>query len=299
MPPSVESGTFAADSVTRLLERLAYRVTAAAHTHDEASIHDLRVAIRRFSQSLTLFKDLYGAKERKKIRARLKRLMELTSEVRDCDVAAELLKKSELAGAAALEERLADRRKDTVKLLLPALRGWPARHTTARWRAALTPNGGRHIPLDERVRERLPRIAKKFLKAAEGASSTAELHHARIQGKKLRYSLEIVQAAYDGALDDTVERVKNVQTLLGKAHDADAVRQLVRDLGGDDEVEAWLKKRERKKAREFRDAWDANAEALRGLRKSFRESGKVVRKSAGRATLAKAQRRKEPQGKTA
>src|ERR1041384_1446759 len=106
MQPAIETGTFALDSATRLLERLAYQINATVHTPDAKAIHDLRVAIRRFSQSLALFKQVFSGKDVKKIRRRLNNLMELTNEARDCDIAAEMLVKSELPGAAALQEPL-------------------------------------------------------------------------------------------------------------------------------------------------------------------------------------------------
>jgi len=280
MPPEIESGSFAADSVTRLLERLAYQVNAAVHSQGEETIHDLRVAVRRFNQSLAVFQDLYGAKELKKIRRRLKRMMDLTSEIRDCDVALELLEKSELPGAAPMAQKLSERRKEGVRMLLPGLRGWAARRTTARWRAALTPNGASHTPLADMVRKRLPRIGKKFVKDCERADSATQLHKARIAGKKLRYSVELIQPAYDGSLDDAIERVKGLQTLLGKVHDCHATRALVEDAGGDADLESWLKKRQKKKIREFRDGWP---EAETGLREALRTLKHPARKPVAKA----------------
>jgi CHAD domain-containing protein len=283
MQPDIESGAFAAVSVTRLLERLAYQVNAAAHNHGEEPIHDLRVAVRRFSQSLAVLKDLYPGKELKKIRRRLKRLMDLSSEVRDCDVVRELLAKSELPGVAALQPRLAARRKEAVRMLLPALRSWSNRRTTARWRAALTPNGASHTPLSEIVRDRLPRIAKRFLKRGDRAHSATQLHQARIEGKKLRYSLELLQPVWGASVDAPIGHVKDFQVLLGKVHDAQIARTVVRELGDDSEIEGWIKKRERKKAREFRAAWDADSDALRdSLRTLKNPPRKPMTRAAGR-----------------
>src|ERR1043165_579042 len=99
----MQTGDVASDSVTKLLERLAYQVNHAVHTADVEAVHDLRVAIRRFAQSLYLFKSSFASKEVRKIRGRLKDLMEVTNEVRDCDVAANLLEKREFAGVPALQ----------------------------------------------------------------------------------------------------------------------------------------------------------------------------------------------------
>ncbi len=284
MQPDIASGTFASNVVTRLLERLAYRVNACVHRQDENSIHELRVATRRFTQSLAIFKDLYHAKDLKKIRRRLKELMDLSSAVRDCDVAGALIAKSELPGAAALQKPLAGRRKEAVRMLLPNLRAWAARRTTSKWRAALTPNGASATPLADVVRDRVPRAAKKFFDEAEDASSPVDLHHTRIQAKKLRYSLELLRPAYDGQFDTAIEQIRTVQSELGNAHDAHAVRTLVVDLGGDDELESWLKKRERKKTRGFKAAWDASSPLLRDTVRALKHPArKPVRRAASAA----------------
>jgi CHAD domain-containing protein len=280
MRADVETGTFASGSVTKLLERLAYRVNATGHSHDERAVHDLRVAIRRYTQSLVVFKHVFSGKEIKKLRRRLKGVMELTNGVRDCDVAMALLEKSELPAAAALQPQLRDRRKEALRMLLPALRQWSARRTTSKWRGVLTPNGASHDPLEQTARDRIPRIAKKFLKDADAADSATELHHARIDAKKLRYSLELLEPVYGEQFKDSIEQLKNVQSLLGKINDCHAVRSLVQDLRGDVEIEAWLKKRQRKKTREFRHEWPATADALRAFLRTFRQP---ARKPAGRA----------------
>jgi CHAD domain-containing protein len=289
MDAGIESGQFAGGAVSRLLERLAYRVNAALHNHGEEPIHELRVAIRRFNQSLALFKDLYRGKDRKKIRRRLKSLLDLTSDIRDCDIAFELLPKSELPGAAELNKPLAARRKEALRMLLPALRAWTAGRTTSKWRAALTPNGASQTPLAEMVHDRLPRIAERFFDQAENASSATRLHLARVQGKKLRYSLELLQPVYGAQAQAVVEQLKAVQTLLGNAHDAHAVRLLAADLGGDDDLAAWLKKRERKKTREFHDAW---AKIERPLRDAIRDLDRPARRPVARSAAQKTVRMK-------
>jgi CHAD domain-containing protein len=288
MRAEVETGTFASGSVTRLLERLAYRVNATAHSHDERAVHDLRVAIRRFTQSLVVFKNVFSGKEIKKLRRRLKGVMNLTNDIRDCDVAMALLEKSELPAAAALRPQLQDRRKEALRMLLPALSQWTARKTTTRWRAVLTPNGASHDPLKQTARDRVPRIAKKFLKHAEDADSASELHHARIEAKKLRYSLELLQPAYGERFKSAIGQLQEIQTALGKINDCHAVRLVVKDLGGGAEIDAWLKKRQRKKTREFRDQWPATADALRAFLRTFRQPSRKPAAAAtdGHAALA-------------
>jgi CHAD domain-containing protein len=256
----MQSGTFAADSVTKLLERLAYQIHQTLHTSDADALHDLRVAIRRFSQALAAFKDVFAGKDVKKMRRRLSKLRDLTNEPRDCDAGIQLLADSKLPGAPALIEKLRRRRKEATLLLMPALRQWGARKTSSKWRAALTPNGGSHVSLEETARERLPRLTKRFLKDGDRAASADDLHQVRIEGKKLRYSLELLQPK----ATEWIQSIKRVQSLLGEANDCHSTRLLIADFGGDAEIEAWLKKRQKKKTREFRKDWTDTAEALRG-----------------------------------
>ena len=54
---------------------------------------------------------------------------------------------------------------------------------------------------------------------------------------------------------DHVEEVAGVQRLLGSINDARIVRDLLADLSGGSSVAAALKKRQRKKTREFRRLW--------------------------------------------
>ena len=110
----MQTGTVASDSVTKLLERLAYQVNHTVHTADVEAVHDLRVAIRRFAQSLYLFKSAFAAKEVRKVRRRLKELMEATNEVRDCDVAMNLMDQREFAGLPALQQAIRTRRKEAA-----------------------------------------------------------------------------------------------------------------------------------------------------------------------------------------
>jgi CHAD domain-containing protein len=273
----MQTGTLGAGSVTKLLERLAYQVNHTLHTPAADSVHDLRIAIRRFSQWLVLAKPAYPAKDVKKIRRRLKELMELTNAPRDCDVALKLLAKSELTSAAALEQPIRDRRKEELRKLTPALRRWAARKTSSKWRAALTPGGATNA-------DRLPQLFKRVLKHGARAQSGQELHKLRIEGKKLRYSLELLRP-------EEVQHVTELQSLLGRVNDCRAVRRLVAGLGSDPEVERWLKKRQKKLTREFQSAWPALEQSLRASLDHLRQPArKPMTKAAGQSSPASARR---------
>jgi len=67
---------------------------AAAHPDDEA-IHDLRVAIRRLSQAYRVL-GVQAGEDGGKARAKLREVRQLAGEVRDCDIALDLLQKAGL-----------------------------------------------------------------------------------------------------------------------------------------------------------------------------------------------------------
>ncbi len=252
------TGRTASESATRLLERLAYQVNHTVHTADADAVHDLRVAIRRFSQAIAIGADAFPSKEARKLRRRLKEMMELTNAARDCDVALKLLPKGALPAAAALEAGIRAHRKEHIRLLIPALRRWGTRGTSAKWRAALAPNGSAQEEFD--VSSEAPRLLKRLLKHASRAESADDLHRLRIDGKKLRYTLELLPDAH---WTPALETLTRAQTLLGQVNDSRAVRKLVQDLGGNAEVERWLKKRQRKKTLTFRQEWPAIEASLR------------------------------------
>jgi CHAD domain-containing protein len=256
MPASTETGISAPDAAVKLLERLAYQINYTVHSHHADAIHDLRVAVRRFQQALGIFKSHFQAREVKKIRRRLKDLMDLSSDVRDWDISAKILTKSGLPGVPPLKAKIAARRKESLGQFVATLRRWTARNTSSKWRAVFSAgtNGA-----DQDAAGRLPKLAKRFLQdgddAAQKKASAEELHQYRIEAKKLRYTLELFQPVYGAAAKEWLDRLRQVQSLLGDIHDYHMVRLACVDLGGDSELEGWLKKKQRKRTREFRKLW--------------------------------------------
>jgi CHAD domain-containing protein len=126
---------YALDQMNHLLTRLAFQVHRAAKVPGPEEIHDVRVSIRRFSQGLALFEDFFPPWEVKKIRRRLKRMLMLTSEIRDRDIALDFL--------AGLKEtrhrpRLVRKRLALQKEFSQMVRRWNAREFSAKWRNGLS-----------------------------------------------------------------------------------------------------------------------------------------------------------------
>jgi CHAD domain-containing protein len=126
---------YAVEQMNRLLTALAFQVHRAARKPGPDEIHDLRVTIRRFSQALDLFSAFFPKPEGKKIRRMLKRMMRLTSSIRDRDIALEFLTQAQ---HAAQRSRLSRERSGYQRQFAEMVRRWSARDFSAKWRNGLS-----------------------------------------------------------------------------------------------------------------------------------------------------------------
>jgi CHAD domain-containing protein len=120
-----------------LLRRFAYQVNRTSRSAGTDEIHDLRVSIRRFSQCLRVFAQFFPSARRKRVRKRLRNVMGLAAEVRNCDVALELMREAGIEEGAATARTLARKREDAIGLLYGTLKRWARRDFSRRWRAQL------------------------------------------------------------------------------------------------------------------------------------------------------------------
>jgi len=134
-----ESGIreYAVALVAARLGDLAYRVQSAAANPDADAVHDLRVAVRRFAQSLAVFKPLLPGEEVTRVRKRLRKVLVLAGEIRDRDIALEFLKEAGLYSQDKLWQKLASDRRRAEARLEGAVRQWQKSDFSAKWRSAL------------------------------------------------------------------------------------------------------------------------------------------------------------------
>jgi CHAD domain-containing protein len=291
----METYPFAVAQATRLVERLAFQINGAAHSPHAEAIHDLRVAIRRFAQALSACKACFPTRSVRKMRRRLKPIMRLAGEVRDTDVALQLIA---AAGDSSLEAELRGRRKTAAKSLLASLRHWTARKSVSKWRSALEsgipPRELRQSKAEAFAHRELPRLAARFFRegarAAAPQASAGERHRFRLAAKKFRYTLELFAEFYGPAAAHWTAQVKGLQSLLGAMNDCRAVRDLVETLGGNPKVEASLKKRQRRKTLEFRRAWAAHFGVADAAKQWIEWLSRPPRKPVTRSSTAQARR---------
>jgi CHAD domain-containing protein len=132
-PPGIRD--YALDRVNHLLTRLVFQVHRAAKVPGPEEIHDVRVSIRRFSQCLLLFEEFFPRWEVKKIKRRLKRMLRLTSQIRDRDIALDFLASLK---QTRHRQRLVKTRLTLQKEFSQMIRHWNVRNFSARWRNGLS-----------------------------------------------------------------------------------------------------------------------------------------------------------------
>lgn len=255
---------FAVDRANGLLRQMAFQVGRRINSRDPEAVHDLRVAIRRFTQALIVFRPCFPAKEVKRIRRRLGKMMALAGEVRNCDIGVKLLSKSRVSTAPALGSRIQARRKDTEGELAVLLGLWVDRRWSSKWRDRLAAEVVGHetfrsTPIETAAQRMLPRIAKDFFRRGDQVAvsgvSPDKLHQFRIASKKFRYTLELFIPLYGPTLPALLDQIRAVQTILGDFNDCETVRGMIAGWAGSKPVDGRLKRRQRRKMEEFSRQW--------------------------------------------
>lgn len=128
---------YAVELVSSRLGRLVFQVHRAMRSHDPEVIHDLRVSIRRFNQGTRVFHQFFTLREVKRIRRRLRAIMDAAAAVRDRDIALELCDSAALAEVSPLRQSLSVQRQVAETRLRELLKRFETRDYSSRWRARL------------------------------------------------------------------------------------------------------------------------------------------------------------------
>lgn len=130
------AGFARAETEARMARFFAELERAAAHP-DEEEVHDLRVSIRRFSQALRIFAPLLPPKAVKRIRARVKSVLDAAAVVRDLDVGMEALVDLGVAPEDPLIAKMRGERRRGEFFLVGQIFLLRAEDLEAEWRARL------------------------------------------------------------------------------------------------------------------------------------------------------------------
>ncbi len=198
---------------------------------DPASLHDMRVAVRRLRALLRAGKRLVAA-DTSELDARLKQLGRVLGDVRDLDVLLERLEgeAAELGGEDAKQGRsvlrgLRSERSSSRRRLLAALRSdeyLSLLDDTAETIEGLAPSGA-DTSLDDLAGKAFAEL-RDAVRELPDEPADEELHAVRKKGKRARYAGELA------GRKKSVKRAKKLQDVLGEHQDAVVAAVRLREL---------------------------------------------------------------------
>lgn len=250
-------------SLEERIGKLEQQIDLALKQCGEDEVHDFRVAVRRISQALRVFGDLFPAKEAKRMRKALKPALDAAAHVRDLDVDSDLLRKLGLrADHPLLGKMKADRERGALAFVgqLYLLRSqdiprcWLERLELLR---EVSEDAG------DFARRTLPAMAADFFRAGRRAalrpSAAPQLHAFRLEAKRFRYTLELFTPFYGPALERRLAQVREIQGILGRRQDCAATEALLKPAAEFDaeakKAMRALERRARKLEDEFARYW--------------------------------------------
>ncbi|MBI3693877.1 MAG: CHAD domain-containing protein [Acidobacteria bacterium] len=217
----------AVERASALLAGLEAQVERAAKAPGPNTIHDLRVAIRRFSQCLRVFGPLFAGRRAKRIRRRLRRVMALAGEIRSRDIAVKLWKRASQPGEAAWVAKIEGDRKRAGEKLRKRLGRWCDRDFARRWQKvwARARTGAAIASPD------LAGLLTDYMEAGadllDGQPSAKALHKFRLATKRVRYTLELFRPCCGPGLEQRLQVLRRIQQYLGEINDYATTRGLV------------------------------------------------------------------------
>jgi len=233
---------FAKERLLSLLSRSAQEWDRCAVSPDADAIHDFRVSLRRFSEALRLFKDLFPKPPRNQVRSELRQVMRLAGRTRDIDIAREAFVLSDATVSPGTDLFLNNERAIAEAAFRAALSVGVITQVTKRWDQTLglsdvkrvmtnteeSGESGRkpHEPVTLRARLIAPQLLASYCRSGEKVAhegvKPARLHELRLSGKHLRYALEILRPIYGRTMDDLLASLRETQSYLGEISDATA-----------------------------------------------------------------------------
>jgi len=285
------AGTVAARTLRKRLDAVWRELPSAGSrkAQDAESVHRLRVATRRAIAAIDAFHDLLPAKRAEWFTKRLRRIRRSAGEARDLDVLT-----NRLAGEAC--EPPAGRARRRLVAMLSKQREVSRKPILAQHERLLDADwldrverliagidAGRGNPtFRDYAQRRLRPLMRRFFAAADRKlRSAADIHALRIEGKKLRYAVEIFSAVFPPRMRARCyDALEHLQETLGDFTDhaaaADRFRRLSHDrsAAANREVLLRLREEEERQADEARKVfvkwWDPRRR--RALRRRFEQT---------------------------
>jgi triphosphatase len=224
----------AASKVLRaILLDLLERMQEARGDPAKKTIHDVRVAVKRFREAFRLFRPVLRRKTFRRHREWIEDLNDALGEVRDRDVALARLRKltaglSEPPGSVAeLMARLESERVRALEALARMLERVQLDGLTAGLAASIeaievAPGQPTYEFARARLRERLLDMRERWT-AARREATPESLHRARIGNKRLRYAIEPFSRMLGKEVRRLYRSASRFHDVLGDLHDADSM----------------------------------------------------------------------------
>ncbi len=254
-------------------------------SRDPESVHRLRVATRRAIAALDAFEDLLPGKQVAWFTKQLRRIRRSAGEARDLDVLTGRLAEDTAGAGSRARRRLVAMLAKQREISRQPIRTRHERLVEGAWLdrveklVAGAASTDRRLTFEAYARRRFRPLMRRFFAVADRKLRDAdEIHALRIEGKKLRYALEIFSSVFPSRVRmrcyDALERL---QETLGEFTDHAAAADRFRRLAHDDASAANRDVLELLLADEERQADDArrvfakwwNADRRRALRRQF------------------------------
>ncbi|NMC73087.1 MAG: CHAD domain-containing protein [Geobacteraceae bacterium] len=221
-----------------------------AASFDAEDIHDLRVASRRLREGLALFSPCYPRKKISRLRGSIRKITDILGDLRNIDEGLAFFRAEagelgngqgeELARCIQLyeknrEEARKDLKRDLRRMNPRTLRKMFVRTVHAPY--LFDPPPGAADPfaaIEDFAREKIdlrlePVLA--LIPVARRPEEAAAQHRLRIAIKRYRYRLEVLSPLMGEGYRDVHAQVKAYQEILGRLHDLDVFRELIRGIG--------------------------------------------------------------------
>jgi len=217
-------GQMAATTLRRRFDAVWLELRAACGMPDHAEhVHQLRVATRRTLAAFDAFHAVIPAKRRGWFERRLRRLRRAAGEARDLDVLTDLLAHDAARARSRLVAMLSKQRHKSRVPIREQHEQLVDVDWCSRVDRLLNDVHARRSGTGFRAYARRtfkPMIASFFAKADRTLRDDDEIHSLRIEGKKLRYALEIFAPAFPDRARQRCERsLERLQKTLGQFTD--------------------------------------------------------------------------------
>jgi len=122
----------------------------------------------------------------------------------------------------------------------------------------------------ENARAQLPAVAGAYFQAGRklmaGSPAPEDLHAFRLKTKRLRYTLELFRPCYSSTLEQRIEALREIQTLLGEINDCAAAERVAASVlpaksAGLVKAQRYLKAKSKRLEAAFRKHWKEKFDA--------------------------------------